>query len=172
MDYKGCSLRRTPYPHLGPQQLWASSSGMGIFRRAMAIKSVTYEESAVSQGIDHFLNTSIKAMYSEGYRGRRTPYPQNGQQTLGATRVHESCTVENRQTPRIIRATPGYSAEKPAFGRFLNKILKAPFCKGYSAKRTSYPQKRQQTLGATAVQKSTRGFSHHGKNAIKNADLA
>jgi hypothetical protein len=80
--------------------------------------------------------------------------------------------VENRQKPRIIRGTPGYSAEKPAFDHFLNKSLKAPICKGYSAKRTSYPQKRQQTLGATAVQKSARGFSHHGKNAIKNAHLA
>lgn len=87
MDYRGCSLPRTCYPHLGPQQLWANERGLGIFQQAMPRKSVTYGKTAVFPAIDQLLNKALKGTYSEACRGRRTPYPQNGQQTLGATGV-------------------------------------------------------------------------------------
>jgi hypothetical protein len=56
----------------------------------MAIKTVTYAKAGVLNVIDQLLNKHLKATLSAACSGRRTPYPQKGQQTLGATGVNAS----------------------------------------------------------------------------------
>ncbi|WP_201001691.1 hypothetical protein [Pseudomonas cichorii] len=73
--------QRTTYPQSNPQQLWEShlpGSRKSRKNRDLVIVAITAQP-------DHFLNKPLKASYSLGCKGTRTPYPQKRQQTLGAT---------------------------------------------------------------------------------------
>jgi hypothetical protein len=57
--------------------------------------------------------------------------------------------VENRVKPSQIGASRGFSEPISQIDHILTTPLKAFIYKAYSQWRTSYPQKRQQTLGAS-----------------------
>ncbi|MDN5420982.1 MAG: hypothetical protein L0G08_09365, partial [Pseudomonadales bacterium] len=75
------SLYPTTYPQSHPQQLWAIASWTKIKSR----KSVTYSNFRVSAQADHLLIKPPRALFGVACSGKRTPYPQMRQQTLGAT---------------------------------------------------------------------------------------
>jgi len=85
MGCKACSLSRTSYPHLHPQQMWASGSCVGSLGWITRRKSVTYPETGFSTGLGYFLIKSVHITVYKAPGGRQTPYPQKRQQTLGAT---------------------------------------------------------------------------------------
>ncbi|MDO7927324.1 hypothetical protein Q6A51_11075 [Pseudomonas sp. KFB-139] len=73
--------QRTTYPQSNPQQLWESHlPGSRKSRKNRDLVIV-----AIAGQSDHFLTKPLKALYSMGCKGTRTPYPQKRQQTLGAT---------------------------------------------------------------------------------------
>jgi hypothetical protein len=79
-------------------------------------------------------------------RGWQTPYPQKRQQTLGATLAPLWKSAESREFSGFAH---GIRVKKPKYDQFLTRSLNAAVHKAFSVKRTSYPQKRQQRLGAS-----------------------
>jgi len=63
-----------------------------------------------------------------------------------------SGSVENRWNPREFGVCGRISGGKRRIGQYLINPLKAAICMACSGQRTSYPQKRQQRLGASVGQ--------------------
>ncbi|WP_223816957.1 hypothetical protein, partial [Pseudomonas lactis] len=75
------SLYPTTYPQSHPQPLWASA----LRTRIKSRKTVTYSIFRFSPQAVHLLIKPPRALFYVACSGKRTPYPQMRQQTLGAT---------------------------------------------------------------------------------------
>ncbi|MDQ0701352.1 hypothetical protein QF043_000144 [Pseudomonas sp. W3I7] len=112
---------------------------------------MTYSVHAVLATPDHLLIKPLKAPEYVAYSSTRTPYPQKHQQTLGATSPALWKTTSNLHES----GHSGVSASQQGkIDHILINLLKAFIYKAPSRERTSYPQKRQQTLGASLCQVS------------------
>ena len=93
--------------------------------------------------------------------GTRTPYPQKHQQTLGATLPALWKTTSRLH---ISGHTGVFSGVYAIIDHILIVSSKAFVYKALSRQRTSYPQKRQQTLGASLCLASNLSRKKPSKN--------
>jgi len=91
------------------------------------------------------LTKTLKALLGRGWKAERTPYPQKHQQRLG---VILTTLWKTAGTPRKAAIYEVFSWRDVLFDHYLIKDLQATFRLARSVERTSYPQKRQQRLGA------------------------
>ncbi|CAI8916759.1 hypothetical protein EMIT0373P_40124 [Pseudomonas chlororaphis] len=80
--------------------------------------------------------------------------------------------MENRRIARNIEASVPPARQNPGFAYFLTNPLQTAVYMALSGQRTSYPQRGQQTLGASRQQQRGEGIPYPQKNLRKNLDLA
>ncbi len=123
---------------------------------------MTYSYSWIQHAPDRFLINPLKATGYVPCSGTRTPYPQKHQQTLGATLP----TLWKTTSKLHISGDSGvFRRVNTTIDHILIVSSKAFIYKAPSRQRTSYPQKRQQTLGASL-------YAHPGKTPVKTASYA